>query len=136
MEQDLLPQTIPKSLSDHQNDAEDDDDAPTLSLQALEALKEFLTEQSQNSNDTAAESHGTETAPASTPALISEDWRMSQFWYDHHTAQTVAQEVLTLCKSDSHSVSTRVACVACPSLYAYLKVIVSLLGCWFSFFDF
>lgn len=121
MEQDLLPQTIPNSLSDHQNDAEDDDDAPTLSLQALEALKEFLTEQSQNSNDTAAESHGTETAPASTPALISEDWRMSQFWYDHHTAQTLAQEVLTLCKSDSQSLSTRVACVACPSLYAYLK---------------
>ncbi|KAL6133781.1 hypothetical protein ACLB2K_066015 [Fragaria x ananassa] len=46
---------------------------------------------------------------------------MSQFWYDHHTAQTLAQEVLTLRKSDS----TRVACVACPSLYAYLKNIDS-----------
>lgn len=111
MEQDLLP----NSISGHQNDAvEDDDDAPTLSLQALEALKEFLTEQSQSSNDTAAEAD-------SAPALISEDWRMSQFWYDHHTAQTLAEEVLTLCKSDS----TRVACVACPSLYAYLKVIQS-----------
>ncbi|KAM5559190.1 hypothetical protein ABKV19_020712 [Rosa sericea] len=111
MEQDLLP----NSISGHQNDAvENDDDAPTLSLQALEALKEFLTEQSQSSNDTAAEAD-------SAPALISEDWRMSQFWYDHHTAQTLAEEVLTLCKSDS----TRVACVACPSLYAYLKSIDS-----------
>ncbi|KAL6133783.1 hypothetical protein ACLB2K_066017 [Fragaria x ananassa] len=109
MEQQLLPQTV----SGHQNDAvEDDDDAPTLSLEALEALKEFLTEQSHSLNDTAAET---------APALISEDWRMSQFWYDHHTAQTLAQEVLTLRKSDS----TRVACVACPSLYAYLKNIDS-----------
>lgn len=121
MEQNLSAQTLPNSLPNHRNVAsDDDDDAPTLSLQALEALKEFLAEQTQSSPDTAAESRA---ADSTGPALISEDWRLSQFWYDPRTAQTLAQEVLTLC--NSATASARVACVACPSLYAYLKVLSS-----------
>ncbi|ONH95715.1 hypothetical protein PRUPE_7G087000 [Prunus persica] len=120
MEQNLSAQTLPNSLSNHQDDDEaaaDDNDPPSLSLQALEALKEFLAEQSQPLPDTAAESRAADSA---APALISEDWRLSQFWYDPHTAETLAQEVLTLCNSLPDS-AARVACVACPSLYAYLK---------------
>ncbi|CAN6719481.1 unnamed protein product [Malus baccata var. baccata] len=142
MEQNLSAQTLPNHRSVASND---DDDAPTLSLQALEALKEFLAEQSQSSPDTAAES---QAADSTGPALISEDWRLSQFWYDPRTAQTLAQEVLTLCNSATPS--ARVACVACPSLHAYLKnadsdVSVQLLeydkrfeqyGSDFSFYDY
>ncbi|KAH7839333.1 hypothetical protein Vadar_002774 [Vaccinium darrowii] len=53
-------------------------------------------------------------------ALLAEDWRLSQFWYDQDTAETVANEVLSLCGSVE---CASVACIACPTLYAYLKKI-------------
>lgn len=94
-----------------ENNFVEDDDPPMLSSQALEALKEFLSE--QRAQDSLAEVEEEEVA------LVAEDWRLSQFWYDRNTAETVAKEVLTLCHSlDSPSV----ACIACPTLYAYLKV--------------
>ncbi|KAK6152206.1 hypothetical protein DH2020_014841 [Rehmannia glutinosa] len=52
--------------------------------------------------------------------LVAEDWRLSQFWYDRQTAETIAAEVATLCETLS---SPRVSCIACPTLYAYLKKI-------------
>ncbi|XP_052174052.1 uncharacterized protein LOC127789247 isoform X2 [Diospyros lotus] len=88
----------------------EDNDPPMLSSQTLEALKEYLSE--QGTWESLAEVEEEEVA------LVAEDWRLSQFWYDRNTAETVAKEVLTLCHSlDSPSV----ACVACPTLYAYLK---------------
>ncbi|KAJ4705481.1 Protein-lysine N-methyltransferase [Melia azedarach] len=102
-----------RKLDNSNNDeveVNEEDDRPMLSSQALAALQEFLAEQNQTTeNDT--ESH--------TVALVSEDWRLSQFWYDDVTAETVAEEVVSLCR-DSDS---RVACIACPTLYAYLKKI-------------
>ncbi|RYR15673.1 hypothetical protein Ahy_B04g072576 [Arachis hypogaea] len=50
--------------------------------------------------------------------MVSEEWRLSQFWYSVETAKTVAKEVLKLCNG---SVISPVACIACPTLYAYLK---------------
>ncbi|TXG58057.1 hypothetical protein EZV62_015886 [Acer yangbiense] len=86
-----------------------------LSSQALAALQEFFAEQTQ-----AVETDRTETE-SETVALVSEDWRLSQFWYDAETAETVAKEVVSLCGgADS---DCRVACIACPTLYAYLKKI-------------
>ncbi|KAK2647379.1 hypothetical protein Ddye_014868 [Dipteronia dyeriana] len=94
---------------------EDDDDRPMLSSQALAALQEFFAEQTQ-----AIETDRTETE-SETVTLVSEDWRLSQFWYDAVTAETVAKEVVSLCLgADS---DCRVACIACPTLYAYLKKI-------------
>ncbi|TXG58049.1 hypothetical protein EZV62_015878 [Acer yangbiense] len=94
---------------------EDDDDRPMLSSQALAALQEFFAEQTQ-----AVETDRTETE-SETVTLVSEDWRLSQFWYDAETAETVAKEVVSLCGgADS---DCRVACIACPTLYAYLKKI-------------
>lgn len=100
----------------------DDDDPPALSSQALAALKEFLEEQRQSlaNHETAENGEGT-LEPESEVALVTEDWRLSQFWYDPETARTLSQEVLSLC---SHS-NYKVACIACPTLYAYLKVILS-----------
>lgn len=88
----------------------EDDDTPVLSSHALSALKEFLSEQQSHSDAAGDDSEEV--------SLVSEDWRLSQFWYDSETAKTVAEEVLTLC---SNGVDSRVACIACPTLYAYLK---------------
>jgi hypothetical protein len=113
-----------EELRDHpnpQNDvvASDDDDPPMLSSETLSALKEFLAQQNRSlvvEPDPDNVENGEEQEEE--VALVSEDWRLSQFWYDRETAETVAREVLTLCQlSDS-----RVACIACPTLYAYLKV--------------
>ncbi|KAL0337101.1 UNVERIFIED_CONTAM: EEF1A lysine methyltransferase 1 [Sesamum calycinum] len=88
---------------------DDEDDVPMLSSQALEALKEFLAE--QNRELEAADD-------VEEVALVAEDWRLSQFWYDRRTAETVAAEVAALCQTLP---SPRVSCIACPTLYAYLK---------------
>ena len=94
---------------------EEDDDPPMLSPQAIEALRELLAEQ----NRTIDTDSGTTAVSGGDVALVTEDWRLSQFWYDRETAETVAKEVHALCSSiDSPSV----ACLACPTLYVYLKV--------------
>lgn len=104
-----IPNTHPHSLEE-----EEDDDPPMLSSQAIEALRELLTEQNRTiDTDTGA-------TAVDDVALLTEDWRMSQFWYDRETAETVAREVHALCSSIQ---SPSVACLACPTLYVYLKVI-------------
>lgn len=95
---------------------DDDNDTPSLSAHTLAALKEFLSEQNTSP---AAENNGGETT-AEEVALVTEDWRLSQFWYDRETAETVAREVHALYTSLDSSPS--VACIACPTLYVYLKV--------------
>ncbi|KAK6126584.1 hypothetical protein DH2020_039673 [Rehmannia glutinosa] len=104
---------IPESNTVVVNDVseDDDDDLPMLSSQAIEALKELIAKQDR------------ELAAADDPeevALVAEDWRLSQFWYDRQTAETIAAEVATLCDTLS---SPRASCIACPTLYAYLKKI-------------
>ncbi|XVF55942.1 hypothetical protein PTKIN_Ptkin06aG0076000 [Pterospermum kingtungense] len=112
MEEEQQLRTHKKDVA---NDS-DDDDPPALSFHALAALKEFLQEQSQSlANHETVETEG----EGSEVALVTEDWRLSQFWYDPETAQTVAQEVLHLCSDSNY----KVACIACPTLYAYLKKI-------------
>lgn len=92
---------------------DDDDDQPMLSVQALEALREFLGEQNR-----ALVADDDDGRSSSEVEILAEDWRLSQFWYDRDTAETVANEVLSLCGSVE---CASVACIACPTLYAYLK---------------
>ncbi|GAB2272550.1 hypothetical protein Dimus_007372 [Dionaea muscipula] len=109
---DVKEQEAPPTVAE----SDYDDDPPTLSSYTLEALREFLDK--QNSIAAAAASAGaTETAEVS---LLSEDWRLSQFWYTPETAETVAQEVLHLLNHLTGD-SPAVACISCPTLYAYLK---------------
>ncbi|RZC83485.1 hypothetical protein C5167_046266 [Papaver somniferum] len=103
----------PEEVKEQQQD-DDDDDQPMLSSQALEALKEFLSEQSNQSHEENGRGEDSEKVD-----LVVEDWRLSQFWYDKETAETVAEEVRKL----SASTSSSVVCIACPTLYAYLKKI-------------
>ncbi|KAL7198008.1 hypothetical protein ACSBR2_020516 [Camellia fascicularis] len=101
----------PHTHSVPEDEDEDEDGPPMLSAEALEALKDFLSDHNRN---------GEEEEKQEEVALLAEDWRLSQFWYDRHTAETVAKEVLSLCDSLQ---SPSVACIACPTLYAYLKKI-------------
>lgn len=95
-----------------------DDDIPRLSSETMAALREFLSQQTQTHVDAETKAD----AAASAVSLVSEDWRLSQFWYEPLTAETVSKEVLTLCSFSDSPVC--VACVACPTLYAYLKVLL------------
>jgi EEF1A lysine methyltransferase 1 len=93
---------------------EEEDDQPQLSAAALEALKEFLTEQQGPEPDAGEGEGGVE--------LVAEDWRLSQFWYDDRTARTLVEEVIRLASpSAGLGAAGAVACIACPTLYAYLK---------------
>jgi EEF1A lysine methyltransferase 1 len=93
---------------------EEEDDQPQLSAAALEALKEFLTEQQGPEPDAGEGEGGME--------LVAEDWRLSQFWYDDRTARTLVEEVIRLASpSAGLGAAGAVACIACPTLYAYLK---------------
>ncbi|KAL4560634.1 hypothetical protein LXL04_032787 [Taraxacum kok-saghyz] len=95
-----------------------DDDTPMLSSHTLAALKEFLSE--QNGLLDANKDGATDvTEDKKEVALVTEDWRLSQFWYDRETAETVAREVNALYTSMDSPPS--VACIACPTLYVYLK---------------
>lgn len=105
MEVENTANTLAKHDAYDDDDSENDDGPPMLSSQALEALKEFLVD-------------GTLEKDASEVPLLTEDWRLSQFWYDRETAETVSKEVIALCRNCPDS---RVACIACPTLYAYLK---------------
>ncbi|XP_071690531.1 uncharacterized protein [Rutidosis leptorrhynchoides] len=107
-----------EEMRDHNTGADVcDDEAPALSAHALEALKEFLSEQNRSST---ASNNGTTSAEDDKEVkLVTENWNLSQFWYDRETAETVAREVHALFTSMDSKPS--VACIACPTLYAYLK---------------
>ncbi|KAE9465684.1 hypothetical protein C3L33_02397, partial [Rhododendron williamsianum] len=51
--------------------------------------------------DDEAAAAGNGVTSSSEVALLAEDWRLSQFWYDPDTAETVAREVLSLCGPSS-----------------------------------
>ncbi|MFS7946826.1 putative protein-lysine N-methyltransferase Efm5/EEF1AKMT1 [Helianthus anomalus] len=70
-----------------------DVNSPALSAHALEALKEFLSEQNRL---LATDNDGAMATEEKEAALVTEDWRLSQFWYDCETAETVASEVHAL----------------------------------------
>ncbi|XP_078442574.1 nucleic acid binding / methyltransferase isoform X2 [Wolffia australiana] len=97
-------------------DSDDDDAPPSLSARALQALREFLNERQEKEGSL---DDALDDAMDDAVELVSEDWRLSQFWYEPETARTVAEEVLAI-RAVAGS-SCNVACVSCPTIYAYLK---------------
>ncbi|GAU93705.1 hypothetical protein RvY_05601 [Ramazzottius varieornatus] len=78
-----------------------------LSEEAFRALREFHAEQEKTPDDA-------EGLP------ISENWQLSQFWYDESTSKFLAEEVR---KSSQNG--DWIACLSCPSLY---KSLVEVIG--------
>ncbi|XP_044984798.1 EEF1A lysine methyltransferase 1-like [Hordeum vulgare subsp. vulgare] len=97
-----------------EEDTDEDDERPQLSAAAAGALREFLEEQGR---------HEGEKGGGEGVELVAEDWRLSQFWYDERTARELSEEVARLASGlpAGASTSAAVACVACPTLYAYLR---------------
>ncbi|CAF0948200.1 unnamed protein product [Brachionus calyciflorus] len=85
------------------NLSEDDDDVPQLSIETLKTLQEFY-----------AETEAQEKK-------INENWKLSQFWYDKRTSETLAKEVfLNAIEKLKTSTHFNVACVSCPTLFKTL----------------
>ncbi|XP_020149060.1 uncharacterized protein [Aegilops tauschii subsp. strangulata] len=98
-----------------EEEEEEDDERPQLSAAAAGALRDFLEEQRRHGRDEG------EKGGAEWVELVAEDWRLSQFWYDERTARGLAEEVARLASGLPAGAGAAVACVACPTLYAYLR---------------
>ena len=94
-----------------------DDDIPQLSAETFSALQEFYKEQEQK-EQIVNELNSSMNSGNDNPN-ISEDWQLSQFWYDDETALTLAKEIVRLANISGKHVS--VACVSCPTLYSAIK---------------
>ncbi|CAG7829130.1 unnamed protein product [Allacma fusca] len=92
----------------------DDDDVPQLRADTLAALQEFL--QSRVDSETQPSDNNSENQERLFQKDLSEsfpeDWQMSQFWYDDHTSNTLAAEVLRLAGDKGN-----IACLSCPSIF-------------------
>jgi EEF1A lysine methyltransferase 1 len=96
----------------------DDDDPPALSAETLAALREFMADRAAQQEREEAE----EAAGASATLASSEDWQLSQFWYDESTSLALANELLRVASEIRGDRATvRVACLACPSLYKAVR---------------
>ncbi|TAQ84592.1 hypothetical protein B7494_g7069 [Chlorociboria aeruginascens] len=102
---------------------EEDDETPTLSSAALDALKEFYldrdTRQKQFEDLKANAENEAADRPLSMDAF-TEDWNSSQFWYSKETALLLANELLR-----GADESTTIAVVSAPSVFVQLKNILA-----------
>ena len=94
-----------------------DDDVPQLSAETFSALQEFYKEQ-ENKEQIINELSSSSNIGSDT-LNISEDWQLSQFWYDEETALSLAKEIVRLSSTLGKEVS--VACVSCPTLYLAIR---------------
>ena len=85
--------------------SEIDDAPPQLSAETLKALQEFLQEQKLNQNDN---------------EKVTENWQLSQFWYDDDTTHTLSNAAISLCNEYGN-----VALISCPTLYPTIKSIIT-----------
>ena len=102
----------------------EEDDVPQLSADTFSALQEFYKEQEGkdeilrelNSSIDIVE-NGLTTAKEYNS--ISEDWQLSQFWYDDKTALDLANEVIRIAEAKGKFSS--IACVSCPTLFIAIR---------------
>ncbi|KAK9877193.1 hypothetical protein WA026_016941 [Henosepilachna vigintioctopunctata] len=90
---------------------ESDDDTPQLSLETFAALQEFYNEQMER------ESAAQEVSTSNICNMnISEDWQLSQFWYDEESIKTLTRLAIETVGKDG-----KIALISCPSLYKSIK---------------
>ncbi|GMM37463.1 protein-lysine N-methyltransferase [Saccharomycopsis crataegensis] len=102
----------------------DSDDELSLPADTLAALAEFRQEESARLEkfrqlESSAEEQFQETQQKDIE-LFKEDWQLSQFWYNQHTATLLAQELL-----DGADQDTMIAIISAPSVYAAMTKLPS-----------
>lgn len=95
-----------------------EDDTPQLSPEALKALREFFSEQEQK------ESIDESGVAGNNP--FAENWQLSQFWYSTETADILSKEIAAVAADEC---SNSIACIACPTLFYYMKQHYPSLNC-------
>ncbi|KAF2459510.1 putative N6-adenine methyltransferase-domain-containing protein [Lineolata rhizophorae] len=99
---------------------DDTDDAPQLTLRALDALKEFYNERDsiQRQFEELKNQADTEFTASRTLSMsaFTENWNASQFWYSDQTATVLALALLEGTTDESH-----IAIVSAPSVFVQLK---------------
>lgn len=102
----------------------DDDDGPlTLRSDTLAALSSFLAERAA-----AEEAASREAEDAGATLLTTEDWELSQFWYDESTSRFLAAEVMRNAVDAGASGGSQpivVAFVSSPSAYKAFRALPS-----------
>ncbi|XP_034245449.1 EEF1A lysine methyltransferase 1 [Thrips palmi] len=88
----------------------DTDDVPTLPADTLAILQQFQQEQIERLKK--LENAGPNPDTEANDIEIDEDWQLSQFWYDDHTANALAKEALRCVGEEG-----RIALISCPTLY-------------------
>lgn len=103
-----------------------DDGAPSLRADTLAALRAFLDERAVAEAAAAREAEDT-----SASLLTTEDWELSQFWYDEDTSRFLAAEV-SRCAADARAARARagdaegdvvVAFLSSPSAFKALRAV-------------
>lgn len=109
--------------------ADEDGGAPALRPDTLAALQAFLAERDAAK---AAEANEGTVAPGGPVALAaSEDWQLSQFWYDEATSKMLAAELLLLAervRASSGRDTVTVAALSAPS--AFKAVLAAGVPAW------
>ena len=109
------------------NAPEIDDELPTLSAETFSALQQFYTEQEDREQarlEAEVEvNEARDLEPVDFDKIeFSEDWQMSQFWYDDATARAFADECVRIGEEVGKSKEeVKIACISCPTLYIALK---------------
>ena len=102
----------------------EDDDAPQLSADTFSALQEFYKEQEEKEEilrelNSSVIGVGINLNTAKEYNCVSEDWQLSQFWYDDKTASDLAEEVIRIAEANGKFSS--IACVSCPTLFTAIR---------------
>lgn len=108
------------------SDIEDDDYKPQLSADILELLQQHMREQAEQQErfeklrqlaEEKFDAINEEVDEKITMEYFTEDWQMSQFWYDDETAGAIASEMF-----DQTSESDVVCCLSSPTAYVTARV--------------
>jgi len=93
--------------------SDSDYEETTLSAHTLAALQEFLFEQEEQERKLRDAHH---LQDESKDVTITENWELSQFWYDDKTAEILAKEAIYAAGSNG-----RIACISAPTAYRKIK---------------
>lgn len=106
----------------------DDDDTPSLRSDTLLALQAFLAE--RDAAKAAEADEGNVTAGGPVALAASEDWQLSQFWYDEATSKMLASELLLLAGRLHESGRERVVVCAVSAPSAFKAVLAAGVPDW------